>query len=272
MANYVLNKVVCTERILNDYFIDYYLIENDERLNEPYISFNKILGVTSINKYHEKYGESIYYGFGFSYEKNNEGLIEIKFLTRWLYPICAIVKAVEMFKDELIWYACEENRIYLSKFFWNNGVYEKTLYLENTDYDEWAHANEDFSESIEYPDDVLWYYNYEDSSDWKIWKCDNLIKRYFDQYPAKEYYDELQRIELMNMDELEDVLYNGTKEQIEKVLLNYKVSYVYDEMYRSFNVTSLLLNETCRGYKSHYIPKCVKYFGKSYFYDNGGKD
>lgn len=82
----------------------------------------------------------------------------------------------------------------------------------------------------------------------------------------------MQRKELMNMDELEDVLYNETKEQIEKVLLNYKVSYVYEEMYRSFNVTSLLLNETCRGYKSHYVPKCVKYFGKSYCYNSGVED
>lgn len=115
MANYVVNKIVCTEEILNEYFIDYYPI--DEKLEEPYITFNKLLGEKSLNKYNEKYGESIYYGFGVSYEKNIEGLMEIKFLTKWLYPICAIVKAVEMFKEKLIWYACEENKIYLSKFF-----------------------------------------------------------------------------------------------------------------------------------------------------------
>lgn len=194
MANYVLNKVVCTERILNDYFIDYYPIEKDKRLNEPYISFNKILGVKSINKYHEKYGESIYYGFGFSYEKNNEGLIEIKFLTRWLYPIYAIVKAVELFKEELIWYSCEENMIYLSKFFWKDGkVQENTLKLENTEYEEWNHKNEELLDRVEYPDHELWHYKYENRIDWKIWQCDNLIKRYFDQYPAKEYYEEMQR-------------------------------------------------------------------------------
>ena len=76
----------------------------------------------------------------------------------------------------------------------------------------------------------------------------------------------------MDIDDLEEVLYIGTKEQIEKILLNYKISYAYNETYRSFNVTSILLNKTCRGYKSHDIPKCVKYFGKSYSYNRGIKD
>lgn len=49
MANYVLNKVVCTEKILNEFFIDYYPFEKDEKLKEPYITFNKILGSDSIN-------------------------------------------------------------------------------------------------------------------------------------------------------------------------------------------------------------------------------
>lgn len=265
MANYVVNKIVCTEEILNEYFIDYYPI--DEKLEEPYITFNKLLGAKSLNKYNEKYGESIYYGFGVSYEKNIEGLMEIKFLTKWLYPICAIVKAVEMFKGKLIWYACEENKIYLSKFFWNKDrVYENTLYLENTEYDEWVCNNEDYIEKIEYPDDEIWHYKYENRTDWKVWQVDDLIKRYFDQYPAKEYYKDMRSKKLMNIDEIEEVLYNGTKERIEEVLKKYKVSYEYDEQYRSFNITSLLLHEACKGYKSHYVPSCVKYFGKKHIY------
>ena len=267
MANYVVNKIVCTEKILNEYFIDYYPIDENEKLDEPYISFNKLFGVKSLNKYDEKYGESIYYGWGFSYEKNKEGLIEIKFLTKWLYPICAIVKAVEMFKKELTWYACEESKIYLSKFFWDGeNVQENTLYLEDTEYEEWAENNEDYIEGIEYPDDEIWHYNYENRTDWKIWKSDNLVKRYFDQYPAKEYYNEMRNESLMDIDELEEILYDGTKEEIKKVLEEYKVSYEYTKKSRSFKVTSLLLNETCRGYKSHYIPNCVKYFGKKYMY------
>ena len=97
-----------------------------------------------------------------------------------------------MFKKELTWYACEESKIYLSKFFWDGeNVQENTLYLEDTEYEEWAENKEDYIEGIEYPDDEIWHYNYENRTDWKIWKSDNLVKRYFDQYPAKEYYNEV---------------------------------------------------------------------------------
>ena len=65
MANYVVNKIVCTEEILNEYFIDYYPIEQNEKLEEPYISFNKLFGVKSLNEYAQKYGEYIYYGWSF---------------------------------------------------------------------------------------------------------------------------------------------------------------------------------------------------------------
>ena len=42
-----------------------------------------------------------------------------------------------MFKEELTWYSCEENKIYLSKFFWDkNRVKENILYLEKTEYEE----------------------------------------------------------------------------------------------------------------------------------------
>lgn len=267
MANYVLNKLICTEEILNEYFIDNYPIDKNERIKGPYISFNKLLGEKSLNKYAEKYGECIYYGWGFSCKKNKDGLVEIKFLTKWLYPICAIVKAVEMFKEKLTWYSCEENMIYLSKFFWkDNKVQEDTLQLENTEYNEWFAKNEDYITTIEYPDDDIWHYNYESRLDWKIWKSDDLIKRYFDHYPAKEYYNEILSEKMMDMDELEEILYNGTKAKIKKVLEDYKVSYEYAEEYKSFGITSLILNETCKGYKSHYVPQCVKFFGKKYTY------
>ena len=192
MANYVVNKIICTEEILNKYFIDYCPIDENEKLEEPYISFNKLFGVKTLNEYAEKYGEYIYYGYGFSYEKNEEGLIEIKFLTRYLYPISAIVKAVEMFKENLIWYSCEENKIYLSEFFWNGKkVQENTLYIENTEYNEWVNENEDYIEAIEYPDDEIWHYDLKNRSDWRNWESDNLIQRYFNRYPSEEYYNQM---------------------------------------------------------------------------------
>ena len=40
-----------------------------------------------------------------------------------------------MFKEKLIWYSCEENKIYLSEFFWNGKkVQENSFYIENIEY------------------------------------------------------------------------------------------------------------------------------------------
>lgn len=71
---------------------------------------------------------------------------------------------------------------------------------------------------------------------------------------------------IKNINDIEEILYNGSKEDIEKVLKQYKVSYKYSEEYRSFNVTSIELLETSRGYKSHYTPNCVECFGNNYEY------
>lgn len=70
-----------------------------------------------------------------------------------------------------------------------------------------------------------------------------------------------------SINDLEKILYDGTKEEIEKVLEDYKVSYEYNKKYRSFNVTSMKLMEMSRGYKSHYKPNCVEYFETKYQYN-----
>lgn len=99
-----------------------------------------------------------------------------------------------MFKDKITWYACEENKIYLSKFLWNGEmVQESTLYLENGEYYNWRMENEDYIEEIEYPDDDIWHYDYENEKEWKVWNCSYLISRYLNHYPAKEYYKEMQQ-------------------------------------------------------------------------------
>ena len=40
MANYVLNKIICTKEILRKYFVDNHPIDDKDLLKEPYISFN----------------------------------------------------------------------------------------------------------------------------------------------------------------------------------------------------------------------------------------
>ncbi len=229
MANYIVNKIVCTEEILNEYFLDYYPIDENESLREPYISFNKLFGVKSLNEYKEKYGTYIYYGNGFTYEKNKENLIEIKFTTRYLYPIQAIVKAIEMFKDKITWYVCEENKIYLSKFLWNGEmVQESTLYLENGEYYNWRMENEDYIEAIEYPDDDIWHYDYENEKEWKVWNYSYLISRYLNHYPAKEYYKEMQQYDFDDERENKKLYYFLTV-KYEENSSNKEYNYISDD-------------------------------------------
>lgn len=76
MANYVANKIICTEEILNEYFIDYYPLDENEKLEEPYISFNKLFGVKSLNEYIEKYEVCIYYNIIVKWEKYLKNIIK----------------------------------------------------------------------------------------------------------------------------------------------------------------------------------------------------
>ena len=64
--------------------------------------------------------------------------------------------------------------------------------------------------------------------------------------------------------DLEEKLYDGSMEEIEEILNKYKISYSYSEKYRSFSWESAKLNIISKGYKCHYTPNCVKYFGNEY--------
>lgn len=145
-------------------------------LDHPYISFNKLVGVNSLNEYDDLYGEHIYYGWGFTWEEREDGLVEIKFLTRWEYPICAITKAIEIAHDTE-WYAVEENYIYVSHFYWDDGVKEDVLYIED-EYSDWRHKYPEFSDVIELPDEIAWYYLNTAKGRWQRQECDDLVAKY----------------------------------------------------------------------------------------------
>ncbi len=111
------------------------------------------------------------------------------FQTRWRYPICAIIKAIEL-DHSIIWYVVETNLVYMSKFEWeDNKVIEKTLNIEDDDFDAWYDKNiyNESSFNIHKADDSVWYYDYESRKDWMTWECDDLIKRYKNCYPASDY-------------------------------------------------------------------------------------
>ena len=195
MSNYVSNKVICKKSFFDKYLLDSYSLGEDsyEYCKEhKYISFNKLFGVKSVSKYREKYGQYPVYGYFYCIEKIDKDYIELKFQTRWYYPICAIKKAIEI-DHSIIWYALEENIIYISKFIWENDkVVEKTLNIENDDFYDWYDKNIFYGntyDDVDDSDDAVWYYDYDNKNEWIVWPCDDLIKRYKDDYPAKQYYE-----------------------------------------------------------------------------------
>ena len=130
MSNYVWHRVICRKEILDLYFIDTDPLGDGTPVEQPYISFNKLFGVKSLNEYSEKYGVHISYGYGCSWAIQPDGSCDIKFCTRWQYPIRAIIRALELSHD-IVWFAVEENHIYASKFYWNNGVKEDVMFIED---------------------------------------------------------------------------------------------------------------------------------------------
>lgn len=80
----------------------------------------------------------------------------MKFATCWKYPIFAIFNAIEK-DNSIMWYAVEENCIYVSRFYWSDGVQE-SISIFGCEYEDWYYNNEILMESIEDSDYHIWYY------------------------------------------------------------------------------------------------------------------
>lgn len=66
----------------------------------------------------------------------------------------------------------------------------------------------------------------------------------------------------MEIDDILEVLFNGSKEEIEKILKEQKISYSFADNLEAYTVRNNNTLEVVRGSKCHYTPNCVKYFGK----------
>ena len=178
MSNYVSHRVVCREEVLYQYFIDKDPFGDGRTVEPPYISFNKLMNVKSLNEYSEKYGVYISYGCGFTWSLLGNGFCEIKFCTRWEYPIRAIIRTLELSHDSF-WFAVEENHIYISKFYWEDGVKEDVLFIEE-EYSEWLDSNMEFDVSLEDSDDSVWYFLPSAAGKWHNWESTDGFARYMD--------------------------------------------------------------------------------------------
>ena len=178
MANYVWHRVVCRKEVLDRYFMDPDPFRDGAPVEQPCISFNKLFGVESLEEYSERYGVYVAYGYGCSWSARSDGRCEIKFRTRWEYPIRAILRALELSHDT-VWYAVEENFISVSKFCWSDGVKEDVLFIEDG-FSDWLRANEDFDASLEDWDDGVWYYLPTATGTWRRWESADGFARYLD--------------------------------------------------------------------------------------------
>ncbi len=179
MSNYVWNKVVCSKDTCEKYFLDYDPFGDGQLREVPYITFNKLFGVKSLDAYDKSIGRTISYSWGTSYKETENSLYEIKFAIRWDYPIQAIKKAIEL-DNSLVWYAVEENVIYVSKFYWDNGIKEDVVFVED-EYYEWSMKNAEFDNSIldrDEGDDGIWYFLPTATLKWRNWESKDGFKRY----------------------------------------------------------------------------------------------
>ena len=71
----------------------------------------------------------------------------------------------------------------------------------------------------------------------------------------------------MEIDDILEILFDGTKEEIEKVLKEQKISYSFADDLEAYTIKNNSKLEVVSGSKCHYTPNCVKYFGKEYIYE-----
>lgn len=172
MSNYVWHRIVCHKETLEQYFLD------SDSPTYHTITLNKLFGVKDIDEYKEKYGVPIYYGYSYSWNELPDGLYEIKFCTRWEYPIRAIIRTLELDHDAQ-WFAVEESDYYVSRFYWLNGVQEDILFLGD-EYEQWYEDHVDYDNPLDDPDREVWHYLPHSTGTWHNWKSDDGFARYLD--------------------------------------------------------------------------------------------
>lgn len=169
-ANYVYHRVLCAEADFEAYFLDPEPFGSAASPDAPYITFRKLFGREAFSDFDAAYSARVYYGYGACWKKLPEGRVELKFYTRWQYPIKVILQALKVCGPELVWYACEENHIYVSKFQWQAGRIEEQVMPLAEEYWDWLETNEARLEHpIEECDDAVWYFPPLDRALWLIW-------------------------------------------------------------------------------------------------------
>ena len=174
MSNYVWSKIICNQEVF-----DKIVMDSPTNPSHSIISFHKILGVD----YDDREARNVLVA------KIADDTYELKYCQRWCYPITCITRLIENFHD-VIWYLVEENHIYVSKFYWDNGVKEDIMDIEYQYYD-WLDENPIFGDALDFSDDDVWYFLKTLKENWINWESTDNFARYLDiaaydvDYPFK---------------------------------------------------------------------------------------
>ena len=201
MSNYVYNRIVCDLSALRTWLLD------DDPFGKgpekiPKISFNKLFDVRTVDEYCEKVGVAISYGFGTEWTHLQDDRVEVKFVTRWCYPIEAIVKLISL-SHETLWYAIEENCCCESCFYWDGDVREKVRDINDGAhewYEEHENKDPDYWDRFEEPDNYIWEYCSQAKEPWVEWPSTDGFQRYqqksqyFSQHKNRERYHDCRYI------------------------------------------------------------------------------
>jgi len=129
--------------------------------------------------------------------KDLDETVELYFSTRWRYPIEAILNLFQATtrKNDILWYCCEENYIYVSRFSWNNDwchVDEDILYLEDDKkFDKFLGDRLDSESESGSGLDWIWDYHPETCPGWQYIDSTNLLERY--KEAAMDACDEIRK-------------------------------------------------------------------------------
>lgn len=163
MSNYVWSKILCSLKALDEI-----IIGDPANLTHSYISFDRLFGIP----YDDIHMRNVLVS------KISDNLYELKYCQRWYYPITAIITLIETYHD-VVWYLVEENHIYISKFYWNNGIKEDVMNIED-EYNDWLDENPIFGDSLDFSDDDVWYFLNTQKEKWINWESNNNFTRYLD--------------------------------------------------------------------------------------------
>lgn len=178
MANYVYHRVICDGNTLQRWLLDD--APFGEKWKKQSLSFNRLFNLSTVEEYTEKVGLAISYGLSTSVVKTGDDQYVLKFVTRWAYPIEAIKKLLEV-SHETVWQAIEENCVFLSCFYWHDGVREKVkYYYDNANLweDEREHEDPGYWDRFEDPDYWIWEYVDISREPWVEWPDEDGFHRY----------------------------------------------------------------------------------------------